>query len=169
MGRLFRAVAVIVCLMAGTRCAAQHISGRVVHVHDGDSFTIIGCDSITHKVRLWGVDAPELKQPGGTQARDLANGCIAGRMVKLHVVGHEKYGRLLSIVEIDEGPDKGYALNEIMLLKGLAWVYFPTCNTRYPKTPSQYASIERRAQSERKGIWHLEHNTPPWEYRKKKK
>ena len=168
MGKLSRLI-FIVFLLSGIRCGAQQISGRVVHVHDGDSFTIIGCDSITHKVRLWGVDAPELKQPGGIKSLNMTNACIGGRMVKLEVLGHEKYGRLLALVHVEDGPYKGVMLNEVLINSGYAWVYFPQQNAKYTTTVSDFRRIELDAQHYKRGIWNYPNNTPPWEYRKNKR
>lgn len=53
---------------------AQELSVNVVSVHDGDTITVLAAGNEQIKVRLEGIDAPELKQPLGEQC-----GCrIAG-------------------------------------------------------------------------------------------
>ncbi len=39
------------------------IEGTVVGVHDGDTITLLDVDKRQHKIRLDGIDAPELGQP----------------------------------------------------------------------------------------------------------
>jgi endonuclease YncB( thermonuclease family) len=55
-------------------------TGKVVSVHDGDTLTLRTDDGRTLKVRLQGIDAPELGQPFGKRSRDeLAAGARAAR------------------------------------------------------------------------------------------
>ena len=42
---------------------AYDLSGRVVKVTDGDTITILDANQTQHKVRLYGIDTPEYKQP----------------------------------------------------------------------------------------------------------
>ncbi len=48
---------------------AETLTGKVVGVHDGDVLTLLGAGNQPVKVRLAGMDAPELKQPYGQQAK----------------------------------------------------------------------------------------------------
>ena len=48
--------------------AATILSGTVVSIADGDTMTLL-VDRTQHKVRLYGIDCPERKQPYGTVAR----------------------------------------------------------------------------------------------------
>ena len=50
--------------------AAEPLTGRVVNVHDGDTVRVLDAANVQHKVRLQGIDAPELGQPFGAVARD---------------------------------------------------------------------------------------------------
>jgi len=45
------------------------LEGQVIAVHDGDTITVLDADKKQHKIRLAGIDAPELKQAFGTRAR----------------------------------------------------------------------------------------------------
>ena len=53
------------------RESARHRSsrGRVVGIHDGDTITLLDASKTQHKIRLAGIDAPELKQAFGTRSR----------------------------------------------------------------------------------------------------
>jgi endonuclease YncB( thermonuclease family) len=39
---------------------AEALAGRVVSVHDGDTLTALDANNVQHKVRLNGIDAPEI-------------------------------------------------------------------------------------------------------------
>ena len=60
------------------------ISGKVVSIHDGDTITILQ-DKQQIKVRLFGIDAPELKQPYGKKSKQFLANLIAGKVCgKVH-------------------------------------------------------------------------------------
>lgn len=59
-----------VMLMVALHCSAETLTGRVVAVADGDSITVLDCEKVQHKIRLGGIDAPELQQPYGRQATE---------------------------------------------------------------------------------------------------
>jgi endonuclease YncB( thermonuclease family) len=48
---------------------AATLTGRVVGVHDGDTITVIDATMTQHKIRLAGIDAPELKQEFGARSK----------------------------------------------------------------------------------------------------
>tara|TARA_R110002020_G_scaffold36426_9_gene109554 strand:- start:2317 stop:2811 length:495 start_codon:yes stop_codon:yes gene_type:complete len=87
---------------------------------DGDSFRL-GAD----RVRLLGLDAPELNQhcatsqdgrwPCGRVARDRMAGLLASGSLQCQPEGHDRYGRLLAHCTID-----GSDLGAIMVAEGLA-------------------------------------------------
>lgn len=86
-------------------------TAKVVAVYDGDTLTL----STGQKVRLRGVNTPELKPPEayGLEARDLATALTLNHDVKLSYgpTAMDGYGRLLASVEVD-GQDLAAALAE---------------------------------------------------------
>ncbi len=50
-------------LLLATHATAQTITGRVIKVTDGDTFTLLTSDKEQIKIRLHGIDAPEWSQP----------------------------------------------------------------------------------------------------------
>lgn len=98
-------------------------TGRTVvgrpQVRDGDSLTINGTE-----IRLWGVDAPELRQRGGMQARDALRRKIGLSSVRCQEAGdgQDRYGRVLARCTISDGTE----LNHWLVQNGLAHAY-----TRY--------------------------------------
>jgi len=47
----------------------HQIEGRIVGVHGGDSITLLDVNNRQHKIRLVGIDAPELGQPFGRASK----------------------------------------------------------------------------------------------------
>jgi len=71
----------------------QTIKAKVIHVVDGDTFDL----SDGTRVRLQGVDAPELKQIGGRESRAYLENLIKGKEVTVRVDGMHK-GRVIGSV-----------------------------------------------------------------------
>ncbi len=127
---------------------------RVVSVHDGDCLTALDANSTQHKVRLQGIDAPELRQPFGSKARDRLAELTIGQTVTVETFGRDRYGRTLGRIVI-EGQD----VNRQLVLDGLAWHY-----VRYSKAEA-LAAAEREARAAGRGLWADREPVPPWEWR----
>ena len=57
-------------------------NGKVISIHDGDTITILqGKQQI--KVRLFGIDAPELKQPYGKKPKQFLANLVTGKSCDL--------------------------------------------------------------------------------------
>ena len=54
-----------ICSLLSAAIQAGTLEGRIVGVHDGKSVTMLDRDHRQHKIRLNGIDAPELGQPSG--------------------------------------------------------------------------------------------------------
>lgn len=111
-------VVVLVALLVAARCGAGELfSGRVVSVRDGDTLEVMrGAKAV--RVRLWGVDSPELAQAFGQRAKQRTSDLVFGRDVRVTVVDHDRYGRLVAQVEVD-----GRDLGEALIRAGMAWWY----------------------------------------------
>lgn len=131
---------------AGSVQAAEPaIVGRAV-VADGDTFTLGST-----RIRLWGVDAPELHQTCtlpdgrpwtcGVQAREALKRIVAGRPVRCEPQYRDPNGRSVSKCAV-----VGKDLAERLVASGWA-LDFP----RY--SGGAYTSAELRARSRRFGVW----------------
>ena len=86
------------CLLTLSAFAADTtIVGNVVGVHDGDTLTLRTLNE-TLKVRLFGIDTPELGQPFGNNAKQALSQMVFGRSVTISSTGKDRYGRTLGTV-----------------------------------------------------------------------
>ncbi len=129
---------------------ARGVYALVTKVYDGDTLTIIytGKAGGKDKVRLIGVDCPELKQaPWGKRARDFTRKMVLGKIVRLEtdVRVRDRYGRLLAYVWIG---DK--MLNEELLREGLAVLLTIPPDVRYVE---RFKRTQEEARKKKKGFW----------------
>ena len=139
--------------------APESITGNVVAVHQGDTFTIqsLPPNDNLYKVRLSSIDTPELTQPFGLQAKEYTETHILGKDIEVKYSMVDLYGRLVGSVVL---PKEG-VLNEALVRLGLAW--------HYRVIPSPSALLERlqyEAWGEKIGIWVDSSPVPPWEFRR---
>ena len=136
--------------------ALAPLAGQVVAVHDGDTLTVQSGPSL-YKVRLSDVDAPELRQVFGKQARDFTKQMALGRRVQVNVTLIDKHDRRIGEVIVEDGR----VLNEELVHAGLAWYYRvnPIKNERLKK-------LEQVAFSSKLGLWVEPEPIPPWEFRR---
>jgi endonuclease YncB( thermonuclease family) len=152
-----RGALLAVLLLASPGAAAQS-EGRVVSVRDGDTLVVRGPSGVV-RVRLWGIDCPELGQPFGKASRRFAAEACAGRDVGLDERGHDRYGRLLAVVRLPSGE----SLNAALVRAGLAWWSYA-----YSPKALDFAVLEQEARKEKRGLWADARAVPPWSWRKLK-
>ena len=130
----------------------------VVGVHDGDTLRL----STGVIVRLWGIDAPELLQPYGAEAKAKLSGLVLAKNLRLEIRGRDRYGRTLGVLWLGRRN-----VNQFMIVNGLAWHY-----RRYAPCARAHAAgcvlerLEDNAQRSRRGLWESKEAIPPWEWRR---
>ncbi len=134
-------------------CLGEVIIGRCIGVYDGDSLTVESVEKGIIKVRLHGIDAPELAQQFGKQSRDTLRKLVLNRELYIHCHGKDRYKRHLGEVYCGK-----LHINAEMLRCGMAWHY-----RQYDKS-KLYAEATQKAQSVKIGIF-AQNCLPPWEYR----
>ena len=127
---------------------------QVVRVKDGDSL-VVASGGREVDVRLAGIDAPELRQARGAEARSALEALVAGRDVELQLVGGDAYRRIVAHIVVD-----GVDVNAEMVRRGLAWV-----PRQYDPAPA-LVRREHEAQAAGRGVWGDAEPTPPWVWRK---
>lgn len=126
-------------------------TGRVVLVHDGDTF--MTGESL--QVRLLGIDAPELYQPGGDISRDMLEKWVLGKTVRLESDREDKddFGRLLRYVYAGDT-----MVNAEMVRRGYATVRLYQQDLVHKDTLER---LELTAARIGKGLWSFNVFTPP--------
>ena len=81
---------------------AAVVEGRIDRVIDGDTFHLASMGR-RFRVRLKGIDAPELRTEAGRAARDWATLRFSGEQVTWRPLGIDVYGRLVADVRLGDG------------------------------------------------------------------
>jgi len=147
----------IALLLSAANCFGEDFF-RVVGIHDGDSITVLTVEKKQIKIRLEGIDAPELKQAFGSRAKEHLSSLIMGKDVTLIVKGEDLYKRTLSKILLDS-----QNVNLSMVRDGFAWHY-----SKYSKD-KKFAEAEAEARIKKKGLWMDQNPVAPWDYRSNQK
>lgn len=127
----------------------------VTRIKDGDTIVVVGLDQIALDVRLAGIDAPELDQPFGLEAKDYLARRLSGHKIALRNVRRDKYGRVLAEVFYNDE-----WINHQVVIDGFAWAYEP-CSDKISRAHSDAAS-------RRIGLWSKEGSIAPSTWRRNK-
>jgi endonuclease YncB( thermonuclease family) len=137
--------------------------GLVTSVHDGDTLTAKNENGLPEKVRIYRIDAPELKafywsyQPYASESRTgLMNLCL-GKVALITRKSKDQYGRTVGIVNCD---GKDVATEQI--INGRAWAY------RYTATKAM-KKAQLIAKDSKVGLWGLDNPVEPILWRKQTK
>jgi endonuclease YncB( thermonuclease family) len=132
--------------------------GPVTHVIDGDSFKA-KVQGVEMDFRFSDIDAPEMEQPYGPEAKATLEKLLADKDVVILPVDTDRYGRTIAHVWVD-----GAYANRELMKSGAAWFY-----TEYANGDCLYW-VEQEARGAKRGLWALPAKTQmePWEWRKNK-
>jgi endonuclease YncB( thermonuclease family) len=137
--------------------ASYGLEGRVVSVTDGDTIKIVTNDKTQYRIRLYGIDAPEKKQPYGKVSQKHLSDMVSGKIVEVVEVGRDLYGRTIGKVYVG-----GEYVNAMMVWAGMAWHY-----CQYASRDKELKEAQRSAQSLKYGLWADPSPVSPWDFRKK--
>lgn len=134
--------------------------GVVTSVYDGDTVTLKTQARGQIKIRLLGIDAPEVEQRYGTTARDALRRKVLGRDVVMTGDKKDRYGRSLGILWLDNTN-----VNLWQIESGNAWFYRDFQRDLPTDLRPLMDQGEQEARRERRGLW-SGRAVPPWEWRK---
>jgi endonuclease YncB( thermonuclease family) len=138
-------LALLFALLLALPAAAQTVT-------DGDTLRFG-----KERVRLWGIDAPEIHQRcedrwlAGIEAARKMRELVKGHEVTCENRGHDRYGRMIGLCRAD-----GVDIQAAMVRSGMAWAF-----VRYS---SDYVREEEQAKVDRLGV-HAHGCEQAWEWR----
>lgn len=152
----FSLIIILVLFITFPTANASQQKFRVTEVHDGDTVSIrtkslAGFPITIERVRLIGIDSPELKQePWGRLSKRYLKRLISESdwivSIEFDIEQRDKYGRLLAYLWSRDGQ----LINERMLEGGYAVLYTIPPNVKHAE---RFVAAQKRAQARRLGIW----------------
>lgn len=140
-------------ILPPTLCAAQ-LQGMVIRVLDGDTIEVLQ-DKTPVRIRLANIDAPEKKQAFGRWSANQLKDLVAAQPVTVTYTQTDRYGRIIGRVFTTNGTEA----SRFMVQSGAAWVY-----ERY-NTDKALPALQRKVQTQKRGLWADSQPVPPWEWR----
>ncbi|EAI0665683.1 thermonuclease family protein [Campylobacter upsaliensis] len=140
----------------------KELTGKVSKVIDGDTIELLAKTSkenpynhITKlKIRLYGIDAPELKQAYGKEAKEYLSALVLKQEVGLIIENKDKYERIVGTIFL-----KGKDINKEMVKNGYAHAY--------ESFSKKYLAEQADAKMFKLGLWQDEKAVKPSEFRRK--
>lgn len=86
-----------IALMASVAWTNETFQAKVVGISDGEAITVLH-DRTQTKIRLYGMDTPEMKQAFGNKAKQFTAGRVFGETVKVIPMGTDRYKRTVDLV-----------------------------------------------------------------------
>jgi endonuclease YncB( thermonuclease family) len=150
------------CLLAAATAVAaprgkppEPVEGVINRVIDGDSLTLQPEGKPPIKVRLRDMDAPEICQPHGPEAKKALEEFALGKKAVLTASGRDSYGNTVGLLTVD-----GQSVSKWMVAEGHAW----STRSRYDRGPLM--KEERMAIALKRGLHATQGAVLPREFRK---
>ena len=116
------------------------------------------------RIRLYGIDAPESSQKGGTESTKYLRKIIGKtRKIALEPVATDQYGRTVGLI-YDPTKSRENSYNYQMVKAGQAHCYMVGAQDK-----NRYQEAEISARLNGHGLWKEKTPEKPWDYRKKEK
>jgi micrococcal nuclease len=133
----------LVLCFAHLHSTAKTVVGIVTYVGDGDTVWVqVERNAKPIQLRLTGLDAPEICQAWGPQARDALKAKLFKQTVSITTNARDEYARAIGSIEL-----KGEDVGAWLVKNGHAWSY------AYKRRPAPYANELAAAQNARRGLW----------------
>lgn len=91
-----RFIPLLAALLFAAPSGADTLHGRVVAVTDGDTVKVLDAANTQWKIRLMGIDAPEMKQAFGARSKANLSDLVYGKSVTVEYSKTDRYGRTSS-------------------------------------------------------------------------
>jgi hypothetical protein len=123
-------------------------------VLDGDTIFIMK-DEKEIKIKLDGVDCPEMGQDFGKAAKQFTSDLVLGKIVEINIRGFDKYRTLVAYVVVENND-----ISLELIKAGLAWNY-----KRFSSDDPIYPLAEKDARNSKIGLWSMANPIAPWDFR----
>lgn len=153
---LIAAFAVLCCLCTDVNAASMF--GKVIDVSSGDVLTISNMKRPV-RVKLVGVDAPEMDQVFGDVARKHLSDLIHDKNVVVNYSGIAADGSVVGRVLLNDAD-----IGAQMIRDGAAWFDPNNLSQLSLDDRELYRQAQQAARGERRGLWQVENPTAPWEF-----
>lgn len=154
---IFRFILFAIILVANNAYATRAFTGKVSYVTDGDTLWVqADAGGLPRKLRIDGIDAPEICQTGGEAAREVLRQLVLHQHVEVTIRRNDDYGRGLARIRLD-----GHDLGARMVRAGQAWSY------RWRRDLGPYAAEEAVARQTRLGLFAQDQAELPRDFRQR--
>jgi endonuclease YncB( thermonuclease family) len=154
MGLRQKFALILLCCLTPVVSFGQAIEGARVRAMDGDSFEILVNGVKQGEVRLQHIDAPELAQPYGPEAKAALASLIETQAIRIVPYGIDQFGRKLAEVWVGDE-----LINAALVRSGSAWAFRPSARN------ADYQALQQGAKQAGLGLWGEANAMPPWDYR----
>lgn len=134
----------------------NEFEGVVTAIVDGNTLEITKDNSEAVKVKLYGIECPEMGQDFSQDAKAFLEKKLLKKNVTVQIQGKDRKGTPLAIV-LDTKKKQDPRIE--LLKEGLAW-------TAERNPLSDLEDYRLQAQQKKVGLWKDEQPTPPWTYRR---
>ena len=150
-------ILVVFLLLIG-QVNAELLIGRVTRVIDGDTLVVN-----SEKVRLVAIDAPELKQRHGREAKKALD-VFRSKKVTVEYYKRGPYKRIIGKVFYD-----GWDIGLHQIASGNAWYASRYSKDLYGTNDAlHYETAHKTAKNLQRGLWAYDNPVAPWKYRRRK-
>lgn len=144
-------------LIVITSIFGEKINGTVTFISDGDTISLKSKNT-TYKIRLYGIDAPEVKQDFGNISKEFLIDTLLHQEVLIDIVDTDQYGRKVGKIYLSD-----LYINEYLVKYGYAWWY-----EYFAKNEGDLKKAQEFAIKNSLGLWSGKKPIAPWEYRRTK-
>ena len=138
--------------------------GMISGVTDGDTVTLLDAQNMQYKLRLAGIDAPEMRMPFGSQAKQYLGERLLGKKVVALITQQDRYGRHIATLLL-----AGEDINLQLIQAGLAWHYTKYAREQTNESAARYLNAEQTARAQSVGLWQADNPQAPWDWRANRK
>src|ERR1044072_3714882 len=149
---------VLFCIFAVATANASSLYGKVIEVNSGDVITIFNLNRPV-RVKLLGVDAPELNQAFGDVAKQHLADLVFDKGVLVQYSGIASDQSLTGRVLLNDAD-----IGAQMIRDGAAWFDANNMDRLNATDRDVYQQSELAARSEQRGLWQQSNPTAPWEF-----